>query len=112
MTAATLILASLLTAPPRVQVVVFSAPAWCVPCRVAESDFKPWLERSGWKVDSTEEAHVRLIDVDCERELADEYGIENYPTFIVQRDGKEVRRYVGYRGRKALVEDYMREWRK
>ena len=107
---ATLMLAAVLGADvPRVQIVVFSQ-SWCGPCVAAERDFKPWLERSGWKVGTEATAHIRTVDCDCETEMADEFGIESYPTFVILRDATEVRRYVGYRGRRQLVEDYMREW--
>lgn len=110
---ATLMLAAVLGADvPRVQIVVLSAPAWCRPCVAAESDFKPWLIKSGWRVGAEATDHVRVVDVDCDLEIAEQFKPKAFPCFVLMREGREVRRYIGYRGRRALVEDYMAEWRK
>jgi thiol-disulfide isomerase/thioredoxin len=67
------------------QLLVFTAD-WCGACRhmkpvVAE------LSREGFD--------VRTFNVDTNRDKAQKYGVRSIPTFVLVRDGKEVRRQSG-----------------
>lgn len=67
------------------QLLVFTAD-WCGACRhmkpvVAE------LYREGFD--------VQTLNVDANREKAQKFGVRGIPTFILVRDGKEVRRQTG-----------------
>lgn len=61
---------------------------WCGPCQM----LKPIMVEF-------EEAHpevtVRRVNIDENRELAEEYGISTIPCLVVVKDGKEVAREVG-----------------
>lgn len=89
----------------RTQWLMFTA-TWCQPCASAKQDFEPWLRNSGWIVDDTETAHIRLIDGDKHPALATRHEITQYPTFLLVRDGEVLFRQSGYPGRQALVTRY------
>ena len=62
---------------------------WCGPCRM----LKPILEelseeRTDYKIVS--------IDVDDNQDLAKEYGILSIPCLVAFKDGKEIKRNVGF----------------
>jgi thioredoxin 1 len=69
--------------------------AWCGPCRV----MSPILEEL-----AAERPDLRVVKVDTDRNqrVAAEYGVLSMPTFILFRDGAEVRRLIGARPRKRL----------
>ena len=66
---------------------------WCGPCRM----LKPVLEElaSDYKIVS--------IDVDNNMEIAREYGIMTIPCLIVFKNGKEVSRSVGLKGKEDII---------
>lgn len=70
-------------------VVDFSA-VWCGPCRMME----PVLETVSEKY--AENFEYYKVDIDMFEELALKYSIMYVPTFIVFKNGKEVRRTTGY----------------
>ena len=110
MLAATLIFADPGPTPPRVVWTVYTAPAWCLPCREAEADFKPWFTKAGWRVGHEATDHIRLIDIDCETEAAANAKIESVPTFVLLVDGKEKRRFIRYPGREFMAREYLRHY--
>jgi thioredoxin 1 len=76
-------------------VLVDFTAAWCPPCRV----MKPVLAELAAERD---DLRVVQLDVDAEQRIAAEYGVLSMPTFILFRDGREVRRLVGARPRRRL----------
>ena len=69
--------------------------SWCGPCMM----LKPIFEEL-----SSELPQVKFckLDVDEERELAIEYGIESIPTLLFFKNGKVVHKLVGLRGKDEL----------
>lgn len=69
--------------------------AWCGPCMM----LKPVFEEL-----SQEMPQVKFckLDVDEERELAMQYGIESIPTLLFFKDGRVIYKLVGLRGKDEL----------
>ena len=59
---------------------------WCGPCKM----FKPVLDQV-----AKDGKKIVAIDVDDDRDLAIEYGINSIPCLILFENGKEVKRSVG-----------------
>ena len=69
---------------------------WCGPCRM----MGPVLEEL-----SEEQSKVKIVavDVDDEGELAGEYGVYSIPCLVLIKDGKEVKRSVGFGGKDGVL---------
>ena len=70
---------------------------WCNPCKRT----KPIVEEL-----NRESADVRfqMIDVDTEGELVRKFDIKSVPTFIVIKDGQEIKRATGAKTKEQLEE--------
>lgn len=76
-----------LTAP--ITVIDFSA-TWCGPCQMIAPDVHELADKS------TDVAQFRFVDVDENPAMADKYGVQAVPTFVIlNSDGIEVDRVVG-----------------
>lgn len=69
--------------------------AWCGPCRM----LKPVLdelsnERDDYKFVS--------VNIDDEEELSDKYQVSSIPCLVVLKDGKEIKRSVGFKTKDEL----------
>jgi thioredoxin 1 len=72
---------------------------WCGPCKT----IAPILEEI-----ATEQAgklRIAKVDVDANQGLALQYGVQSIPTMIVFKDGAEVHRIIGAKGKAQLLED-------
>lgn len=63
---------------------------WCGPCRM----IAPIIEKLSTEYDG--KALIGKVDVDNNPEVAMRYGIRSIPTVLILKDGKEVKRHVGY----------------
>ncbi len=81
------------------KLIIFSAD-WCLPCKVARKEMQENVELRRI-VDSFE---VIKYDFDIDNEAKKKYNINKVPTYIIESEGTEVRRQVGYRGTKQLIE--------
>ena len=70
-------------------VVVDFWAAWCGPCRMLGPAIEAEVAKRAGKIELVK------IDVDAERTLAAQYGIQSIPTVAVFRDGKPVTGFVG-----------------
>ena len=70
---------------------------WCGPCRTMKPRLLDVAERIG------ENAKVVEIDVDKEKELADQYRIQSVPTLIIFKKGKQLWRQTGVISTHALA---------
>ncbi len=78
-----------------VEVKKFSA-AWCGPCRM----LAPVMENIKPKFQNV---NFQDFDVDQQYEIASKYLIRSVPTVIIEKDGKEVERFVGLQSEMAYV---------
>lgn len=92
---------------PRVQWIIFTAD-WCEPCVSARKDYRSFFERLKPRlmVSPVPHADLRLIDVDLEKEMAQQWDVESVPQFVLLVDGKPVERHWRYPGKKRLHEAY------
>ena len=81
------------------KLIIFSAD-WCLPCKVARKEMQQNVELRRI-VDSFE---VIKYDFDVDNEAKKKYNINKVPTYIIEIDGQEIRRQVGYGGTKKLID--------
>ena len=70
-------------------VVVDFFATWCGPCKM----LGPIIEKLG---NSMGDVKFIKIDVDKHEELARRYGVMSIPTIIFFKDGKEVKKHIGF----------------
>lgn len=74
-------------------ILVFGSKS-CVWCRHWEKKDEVNLKKNGWTFG--ENKNIQKIDVDENRKLMEKYDISLLPTYVVIKDGKEIKRIVGY----------------
>lgn len=79
-----------------VKLLDFWAP-WCGPCHV----MAPVLEEI--KKELAGKAEIEEINVDENQAKASEYGVMSIPTYIIEKDGKEVGRKIGVTSKADLI---------
>lgn len=70
---------------------------WCGPCKIQG----PIVEEVAAQVQGT--AKVAKLDVDAAPAIAQRFNIQNIPTLIVFKNGKNVQQFVGVTQAKELV---------
>lgn len=77
------------------QVIMFTAK-WCGPCQSFKSVSVPILQGFNWKISSEEQAQIRLIDVDENKEAYAQFGKGRaLPCFILLEKGVETDHIIG-----------------
>lgn len=79
-----------------VKLLDFWAP-WCGPCHVMTPVLDEIKKELGDKVD------VEEINVDEDPGTASKYGVMSIPTYVVEKDGKEVNRKIGVTAKADLL---------
>ena len=74
--------------------VLYFTADWCNPCQKV----KPIVE----EINKDSVIKFQLIDVDSEMELTKKFEIRSVPTFILIKDGKEIKRTTGAQTREQL----------
>jgi len=88
-----LALLAALSAPAQPVLLNFHAP-WCEPCRSMEPTIRR-LAADGYP--------VRMVNVDQESSLAQQFGVDRVPTYVLVVDGREAGRAVGPTSHGQLV---------
>lgn len=70
---------------------------WCGPCRM----MAPVLDEVA---EEAEGLSVGKVNVDEQSKLAERFGVMSIPTFIIFKDGAEVKRLVGAMPKAALAD--------
>lgn len=68
---------------------------WCGPCKM----FSPIFEETANEIDM----NFVKIDVDNNSDIARDYGVMSIPTVILFKDGKEVKRNVGFMSKEEFI---------
>lgn len=63
---------------------------WCGPCHAMDPVMDKILPKYKDKV------NLKKIDVDQNREESSKYGVLSIPTYVIEKDGKEVSRKTGW----------------
>jgi len=74
----------------------FSA-VWCVPCRA----LAPVVNEIKGQFSNVK---FEDYDVDTDYDAATQYGIRSVPTVVIEKDGVEMKRFLGVQSKGALVE--------
>ena len=74
--------------------VLYFTADWCNPCKKV----KPIVE----EMNKDSITKFQMIDVDSEIELTKKFEIRSVPTFILTKDGKEIKRTTGAQTRGQL----------
>ncbi|MBQ3587742.1 MAG: thioredoxin [Oscillospiraceae bacterium] len=71
---------------------------WCGPCKM----LAPTIEELAEEL--KDEIVVAKLDVDQVQEIAVKYQVMSIPTLVLFKDGKEVKRTVGFRPKAQLLD--------
>lgn len=78
--------------------IIFSAD-WCSYCKVAKSD----MQNDSNLSEIIKNYEIIDIDYNLDKQFVEGYNVKTLPTFIIFQDGKEMKRYTGYRNKKELI---------
>jgi len=85
-----------------VEVKQFSA-SWCGPCKM----FTPIMNEVKEEIKGTSFQYVdfQYVDVDENGDLASKYGVRGVPTVVIEKDGIEVKRFVGVQQKAIMISE-------
>lgn len=69
---------------------------WCGPCRMQTPIMEELEKKYAGRIE------IKKIDVDRNMELANRYNIMVVPTIVLEKDGREVRRWLGVTSKEEL----------
>lgn len=70
---------------------------WCGPCRIMEPVLEELEKELAGKVE------IEKINVDEKPDMASKYGVMSIPTYVIEKDGKEVGRKIGVTAKAELI---------
>ncbi|MBI2595235.1 thioredoxin [Candidatus Daviesbacteria bacterium] len=79
-----------------VKLLDFWAP-WCGPCKIMNPVIEEIEKELGDKIE------VEKINVDENPQKASQYGVMSIPTYIIEKDGKEIARKIGVTPKAELI---------
>jgi len=69
---------------------------WCPPCNVMKPTIEELKKELAGKMEFVD------YDVDAQGEVAQKYGVMSIPTYVIEKDGKEVVRTTGARSKEEF----------
>ena len=84
---------------PRPKLIIFSAD-WCLPCKVARKQMNENIELKRI-VDTYDVIKYDFDEAQVERR---KYKVNKVPTYIIESDGIEIRRQIGFGSTKKLID--------
>jgi len=93
---------------PRVQWLVITTDN-CVPCEAAKSDFTGWFTRSGWSVNGSLSAQIRVVNESDHPDIRDRFNLKAFPAFVLMVDGEAKTVKESYPGRVFMADEFNRE---
>ena len=76
--------------------VKYFTATWCGPCQ----QFKPIMK------EVANEGHsVQFIDIDSQRDTAEQYNVRSVPTVVIEENGSEVNRLIGATSKQTILEN-------
>jgi thioredoxin 1 len=79
------------------KLIIFSAD-WCLPCKVARKE----MQQNGELKRMLQDFKIIKYDFDIDKQARKKYNVNKVPTYIVESDGKEIRRKVGFSSTEKL----------
>lgn len=64
---------------------------WCGPCKMM-----------GVVLEKMEDVNIIKVNTDTHQELATEYGVMSIPTLVFFKDGKEVKKEIGFKSEEEI----------
>ena len=77
---------------------------WCGPCKMMDPIIHEVEQELTGKVT------LEKINVDEKTEISAKYGVMSIPTYVIEKDGKEVGRLIGYMAKndfKKKIEEHL-----
>ena len=76
--------------------VKYFTATWCGPCQ----RFKPIMQ------EVANEGHsVQFIDIDSEKDVAQQYNVRSVPTVVIEQNGSEINRLIGATSKQVVLEN-------
>lgn len=73
--------------------------SWCSPCKMMVPVLNDIADNEGSKI------KVAKVNVEYQKQLVSQFNIRSIPTLILFKDGKEVKRLVGFKTKKAIMKE-------
>ena len=71
---------------------------WCGPCKI----MNPIIEELEKELEG--QAKFEKVNVDENQALAQKYGVMSIPTYVIEKEGKEVGRKIGVTAKADLIQ--------
>ena len=79
--------------------VKYFTATWCGPCQ----RFKPIMQEV-----ANEGYSVQFIDIDSQKDTAEQYNVRSVPTVVIEENGSEVDRLIGATSKQIVLEKLLK----
>lgn len=71
---------------------------WCAPCKI----MSPIIEEIEKELEG--KIQIEKIDVDANIDTASKHNVLSIPTYVIEKDGEEVERFIGARPKDQVLQ--------